>query len=68
MFFLENCLDIDSKKQCRIIFDDIALKFERGFIQCCGSIVFLSTPATAKIIYIQSNTENVFREKKSFTV
>ena len=72
MSFLQNCQDIDTdKKQCRIlIFGDIVLKFERGFVKCCDlapmSNVFLSTPAIATIISIQSKTEHLFSEKQSF--
>ena len=49
MSFLEILLqDIDKKKQySMLIFGDFFLRSERGFVQCCGSIVFLNAPATA---------------------
>ena len=60
MSVLENGLDIDYKKQYRmLIFGDIVLKFERGFAH-------YGAPATATIIGIQSKIDNLFSEKKSF--
>lgn len=44
-------------------FGDIVLKFERGSVQCCWSIVFLSAPGTATIC-IHSKTENHISQKK----
>ena len=44
-----------------LIFGDIVIKFEMGFVQFigCGSIVFLSVPGTATI-YLYPLKKNVF--------
>ena len=64
--FLENCLCIDGKKQCRLaIFGDIVLKIERECVQCCD-LAPLCSPAIATIICSQSNTGNLFSGKKTF--